>query len=192
MTSAMSVAMLLMQGSSRVGDSSAIIALAATWHQRFGSAINHLGSVVFGSSVLSLFLRFRADLHRMRTFAYTRMWSDSGASERGRRPLAQWISQRLIATELSPCSKRPRGAPNWCTDPGVEAEIYAAWQQREEMKRRLRADFSNNDLRKAVKMAGRNLWNFLKASVLNLFWDFVCELETRIRHGDQTGFYKHL
>ena len=72
MTSAMSVAMLLMQGSSRIGGSAATIAFA-TWHQRFESAINHLGSVVFGSLELSLFLRFRADLHRMRTFAYTRL-----------------------------------------------------------------------------------------------------------------------
>ena len=74
----------------------------------------------------------------------------------------------------------------------MEAEIYAAWQQREEMKRHLRADFSNADLRKAVKMAGRNLWNFRKAAVLNLLWDFVRKLETRIRQGDQTVFYKHL
>ena len=74
----------------------------------------------------------------------------------------------------------------------MEAEVYAAWQQREEIKRRLRADFSNNDLRKVAKMAGRNLWKFRKAAVLNLFWDFVRELETRIRQGDQTGFYKHL
>ena len=28
--------------------------------------------------------------------------------------------------------------------------------------------------------------------MLNLFWDVVRELETRIRQGDQTGFYKHL
>ena len=31
-----------------------------------------------------------------------------------------------------------------------------------------------------------------KATVLSLFWDFVRKLETRIREGDQAGFYKHL
>ena len=72
MTSAMSVAMSLMQVTSGMGGSAATIAFA-TWHQRFGSAINRLRSAVFGVSlVLSLFLRFGADLRGMRTFAYTR------------------------------------------------------------------------------------------------------------------------
>ena len=31
-----------------------------------------------------------------------------------------------IATELAPCSKRPRGAQGWFSDPGVQAEINAA------------------------------------------------------------------
>ena len=35
------------------------------------------------------------------------------------------------AAELVPRSKRPRGAQGWCAGPGVEAEINAAWQQRE-------------------------------------------------------------
>ena len=30
------------------------------------------------------------------------------------------------ATELVPCSKRPRRAQGWCLRPGVEAEINAA------------------------------------------------------------------
>ena len=36
------------------------------------------------------------------------------------------------AAELAPPFKRPRGAQGWCAGPGVEAEMNAAWQQREE------------------------------------------------------------
>ena len=50
------------------------------------------------------------------------------------------------AAELVPRSKRPRG---------VEAEMNAAWQQREEARRHLRAEPHNSNLRKAVKMAGK-------------------------------------
>ena len=57
------------------------------------------------------------------------------------------------ATELVPRSKRPRGAQGWCAGPGVEAEMNAAWQQREEARRHLRAEPHNSNLRKAVKMA---------------------------------------
>ena len=44
------------------------------------------------------------------------------------------------AADLVPCSKRPRGAQSWCAGPGVEAEMNAAWQQREEARRHLRAE----------------------------------------------------
>ena len=71
MTSVMSVAMSLMQVPPGIGGSASAIAFA-TWHRRFGSVINRLRSAVFGVSlVLSLFLRFGADLRGMRTFAYT-------------------------------------------------------------------------------------------------------------------------
>ena len=45
-----------------------------------------------------------------------------------------------IAAELALRSKRPRGAQGWCADPGVHDEMNAAWQQREEARRSLRAD----------------------------------------------------
>ena len=35
------------------------------------------------------------------------------------------------ATELVPCSKRPRGAQDWCAGPGVEAEMNAVHDNRE-------------------------------------------------------------
>ena len=73
MTSAMSVAMSPMQVPSGTGGSASTISFA-TWHRRFGSFVNCLRSASFGVSlVLSLFLRFRADLRGMRTFAYTRL-----------------------------------------------------------------------------------------------------------------------
>ena len=59
------------------------------------------------------------------------------------------------AADLVPRSKRPRGAQGWCAGPGVEAEMNAAWQQREEARRHLRAESHSSNLRKAVKMAGK-------------------------------------
>ena len=79
------------------------------------------------------------------------------------------------AAELVLRSKRSRGAQGWCAGPGVEAEMDAAWKQREEARRRLRAEPYSSDLRKAVK----NLRKVRKAAVLNVFWDFVRKLETR-------------
>ena len=96
------------------------------------------------------------------------------------------------AAELVPRSKRPRGAQGWCAGLGVEAEMNAAWQHREEARRHLRAEPHNSNLRKAVKMAGKNLRKVRKAAVLSFFWDFVRKLETRNRERDQAGFYKHL
>ena len=72
MTSAMSVAISLMQVPSEIGVSVSTIAFAS-WHRRFGSVINRLRSASFGVSlVLPLFLRFGVDLREVRTFAYTR------------------------------------------------------------------------------------------------------------------------
>ena len=96
------------------------------------------------------------------------------------------------AAELVPRSKRPRGAQGWCAGPGLEAGVNAAWQQREDARRHLRAEPHNSNLRKVVKMAGKKLRKMLKASVLSFFCDFVRKLETRSREGDQAGFYKHL
>ena len=65
MTSAMSVAMSLIQVPSGIGGSASITVFAA-WHQRLGSVINHLRSASFGVSlVLFLFLWFGADLRVM-------------------------------------------------------------------------------------------------------------------------------
>ena len=41
-------------------------------------------------------------------------------------------------------------------------------------------------------MAGKNIRKVRKAAVLSVSWDFVRKLETRIREGNQAGFYKHL
>ena len=85
------------------------------------------------------------------------------------------------AAELVPRSKRPRGAQGWCARPGVEAEKNAVLQQREEARRHLRAEPHNSNLRKPVKMAGKNLRKVRKAAVLSFFWNFVRKLEKRWR-----------
>ena len=61
------------------------------------------------------------------------------------------------AAELVPRSKRPPGAQGWCAGPVVEAEMNAAWQQREEARRHLRAKPHSSNLQKAVKMARKKL-----------------------------------
>ena len=96
------------------------------------------------------------------------------------------------AAELVPRFKRPRGAQGWYAGTGVEAEMNAAWQQREEASRHLRAEPHNSNLRKAVKMAEKKLRKVCKVAVLRFFWDFVRKVDARTRGGDQAGFYKHL
>ena len=95
------------------------------------------------------------------------------------------------AAEMVPRDKRPRGAQGWCLGPGVEAEMNAGWQQREEARRHLYTEAHYSNLQKAVKMAGTNLREVRKAAVLRLFWDFVRKLETRTQEGDQAAFYKN-
>ena len=73
------------------------------------------------------------------------------------------------AAELAPRPKRPRGAQGWCSGPGVEAEMGAAWQHREEERRRLRTESHNSRFRTAVKMAGKKLWKARKPAVLSFF-----------------------
>ena len=90
------------------------------------------------------------------------------------------------AAEMVPRSKRPRGAQGWCAGPCEEKN--AAWQQREETKRHLRAEAHNSNLRKAMKMTGTYLRKVRKAPVLSLFWDFVRKLGTSTQEGDQAGF----
>ena len=70
--------------------------------------------------------------------------------------------------------------------------MNAAWQQREEARRHLRAEPHTINFRKALKMAGKKLWKVRKAAVLSVFWDFVCKHEVRTQERDQAGFYKHL
>ena len=73
------------------------------------------------------------------------------------------------AAELASHSKCPRGAQGWCAGLGVQAEMNAVWQQREEARRHIRAEPHNSNLRKAVKMVGKNLRKVHKTAVLS-FW----------------------
>ena len=96
------------------------------------------------------------------------------------------------AAGLAQRSMRLLGALGWCADPGVWAEMNSAWQQREGTRRRLRAEPHDSNLRKAVKMAGKNLRKVRRVAVPSFFWAFVLKLETRVREGDQAGLYNHL
>ena len=64
---------------------------------------------------------------------------------------------RPTAAESVPRSKHPRGAQGWFAGTGVEAEMNAAWQQREGARRNLRAEPHHSNVRKTVKMAGKKL-----------------------------------
>ena len=70
--------------------------------------------------------------------------------------------------------------------------MNAAYQQREEARRRLRAEPHKSNLRKADKMGGKNLRKVCKATALSFFKAFVRKLETRVWESDQAGLYKHL
>ena len=96
-----------------------------------------------------------------------------------------------ISAEMAPRSKRPRGTQGWCADYGAQADINAAWQQREEARKSLLASPNHDRLRKAVKMAVKNLEKVCKAAVLS-FRAQVRKLEERVRKDDQAGFYEHL
>ena len=50
------------------------------------------------------------------------------------------------AAELVPRSKLPRGAQGWCAGPGVEAEMNAAWQERERARRHQLAEPHSSNL----------------------------------------------
>ena len=93
---------------------------------------------------------------------------------------------------MIPRSKRPRGAQGWCAKPVVEADINAAWLQREEARRHLCAKRHNGNFRMFVMMVGKKLRKARKAAMLSFFWSFVRKLETRTREGDQADFYKHI
>ena len=97
-----------------------------------------------------------------------------------------------IAAELAPRSKRPRGAQGWCADPGVQADMKEASQQRDKAKRSLCVYPNNGIPRKAVKTAGRNLEKVRKTAVLSFFWVHVRKLEASVRGGDHAGFYRRL
>ena len=73
MTSVMTGLMLLIQVPLEIGDI-AVTTEFITWHRRFGTGLNRPRSAVFEVFlVLSPFLRFGADLHGIRTFAYIRL-----------------------------------------------------------------------------------------------------------------------
>ena len=61
-----------------------------------------------------------------------------------------------------------------------------------EARRHLRAEPHTSNLLKPMKMAGKNIQKVRKAAVLSFFWAVVRKLETRVREGNQAGFYKHL
>ena len=94
-----------------------------------------------------------------------------------------------IAADLAPRPKHPRGPQGWCADPGVQTEMNAAWQQREEARRSLRADPNNGILRKAVKTADKNHEKVRKTAVLSFFWAHVRKLEASVRESDHAGFH---
>ncbi|CAM9165155.1 unnamed protein product [Ascophyllum nodosum] len=62
-----------------------------------------------------------------------------------------------------------------------------------EARRRLRAELHNNNLRKPVKMADKNLRDVREAAMLSyFFWAFARKPETCVRECDQVGLYQHL
>ena len=74
-----------------------------------------------------------------------------------------------IEPEMVPRSKRPRKAQGWCAESGVEADMNAAWQKREEARRRLCAESHDGSLRKLVMIVGKKLRKERKAAMVSFF-----------------------
>ena len=83
------------------------------------------------------------------------------------------------AGKLAPRSKCPHRAQGWRAGPGVEAEMSAAWQQREDARRSLCAEPHNSK--------GGRTFQVRKTAVLSFFRAFVRKIVIRIREGNQTG-----
>ena len=55
-----------------------------------------------------------------------------------------------------------------------------------------RCSADNNNLRKVVKLYGKNHRKARKTAMSSFFWDYVRRLETCAREGDQIDFYNNL
>ena len=70
--------------------------------------------------------------------------------------------------------------------------MHARWLEREDARTRLRANPSDRNLRKALKIATKRLKRARAEGVQRFFEAYVSQLEGRIPEGDQFGFYKNL
>ena len=69
----------------------------------------------------------------------------------------------------------------------MEAEINAAWQKEDEVRRSPCVESHYINLRKVVKMTDKNIPMARKTAMLIFVWALVRKLETRVRDVDQTG-----
>ena len=74
----------------------------------------------------------------------------------------------------------------------MKAELNAGWQDREDVRKWVRSAPNDRGLRRSLKATTKQLKRTRAEAVQRFFEDYVSQLEGRIRHGDQFGFYKHL
>ena len=67
----------------------------------------------------------------------------------------------------------------------VKAELHTRWLEREDARTRLRANPRDRNLRKALKVATKQLKPVRSEGVQRFFEENVSQLEGRIREGDQ-------
>ncbi|CAN0537411.1 unnamed protein product, partial [Laminaria digitata] len=61
------------------------------------------------------------------------------------------------AAKLAPRTSRKQGPLGWCTPEEVKAEVQSRWQEREDARTQLRANPNDKSLRKALKVATKQL-----------------------------------
>ena len=106
---------------------------------------------------------------------------------------AATLAEALLSTaaRLAPV-RRKQGPRGWCVPEEVKAELHTRWLEREDARTRLRANPRDRNLRKALKVATKQLKPVRSEGVQRFFEENVSQLEGRIREGDQFGFYKNL
>ena len=134
--------------------------------------------------------RLRADLNKEITKLTPPPPGTTGSVDNRATALVETVLS--TAAKLAPHTSRKQGPLGWCTPEEVKAEVHSRWQEREDARTQLRANPNDKSLRKALKVATKQLKRARTDGVQRFFEEYVRQLEGRIQEGDQFGFYKHL
>ena len=97
------------------------------------------------------------------------------------------------AADIAPPIRRKQVPPRgWCATEATKAELNARWQDREDVRKRVRSALNDGGLRQALRATIKQLKRTRAKAVQKFFEDYVSQHEDGIQEGDQFGFYKHI